>query len=379
MDNEMEREILACIDEKNVDYLQSGQISKYTFPMERKKAHENKVSHIIIRFFLMAITPDNEILYLVQKRGKNKRSFPDCFTDSASGHVIFFPGLNLNDIKKNAIRELEEEFGIPPKAIQKMIFYDLNVEKDNFTTEIAYIFFGLVDYNVNLTPNPSELEVNGSRFYTMEELQDLLENEKFVDYSKKIWKNLLNTDITTFFKKKSNLEEEKKNKIALFIGRFQPLHFGHLHVIKRILKSHDKIKIGIGSSQLSRAKNDPFTGEERRQFIKVALEKRKISPNRYEIFDIPDIFNATKWVDHVLSIVGEFDMIYSNSDWVRNLFRNKDYEVGKKITIFKKKFNASNVRNLIFRNDKSWINLVPNEVVLLIKKFKGIERIKSLH
>ncbi|MHA1488295.1 MAG: nicotinamide-nucleotide adenylyltransferase [Promethearchaeota archaeon] len=375
----MEREILACIDEKNVNYLQSGQISKYIFPMGRKKAHENKVSHIIIRFFVMAITPDNKIQYLVQKRGKNKRSFHGYFTDSASGHVIYKKNLNLNDIKKNAIRELEEEFGIPPKAIQKKIFYDLNVEKDNFTTEIAYIFFGLIDYNVNLTPNPSELEVNGSRFYKREELQDLLENEKFVDYSKKIWKKLLSTDITTFFKKKSNLKEEKKNKIALFIGRFQPLHFGHLHVIKSILKSHDKIKIGIGSSQLSRAKNDPFTGEERRQFIKVALEKRKISPNRYEIFDIPDIFNATKWVDHVLSIVGEFDVIFSNSDWVRNLFRNKDYEVGKKITIFKNKFNASNVRNLIYRNDKSWINLVPNEVVLLIKKFKGIERIKSLH
>ena len=55
----MEKEILACIDTENMKYLQAGQISKYIFPMERKEAHEQKVSHLIIRFFIMTITPDN--------------------------------------------------------------------------------------------------------------------------------------------------------------------------------------------------------------------------------------------------------------------------------------------------------------------------------
>ena len=271
----MEKEILACIDDENIKYLHAGQISKYIFPLERTKAHEKKVSHLIIRFFIMAITPDNENVYLVQKRGKNKKSFPEFYTDSASGHVIFRPNLELKDIKENAVRELEEEFGISRRSIKKIILYDLNTEQDNFTKEIAYIFFGLVDYRVKLNPNPEELEINGSKFYSKKDLEILLNNEKAVDYSKKIWNYLIQTDVNSLFENIQNLNGS--NDIALFIGRFQPLHHGHIYCFYRILESHKKLKIGIGSSQLSKTKNDPFTSKERIKFINSTFEKRKIS------------------------------------------------------------------------------------------------------
>ena len=375
----MEKEILACIDTENMKYLQAGQISKFIFPMERKEAHEQKVSHLIIRFFIMTITPDNEILYLVQKRGRKKKSYPGYFTDSASGHVTYESNLNLNRIKMNAIRELEEEFGIPEKAIQKIIFYDLNAEENQFTQEIAYIFFALIDYDVNLKPNAEELEIEGSKFYNKTELKKILENEKNVDYSKKIWNYLLKVNLEALFEQQTNLNKGKKETTALFIGRFQPLHHGHIYVLYRILEEHNKVKIGIGSSQFSNTKNDPFTNVERRRFIEAALKKRKIPNSKYEIYDIPDIFNAKKWVDHVVTIVGDFEIVYSNSDWVRELFQNKGYVVGKKLGIFKKKYNASHVRKLISKERKNWTNLVPNEVVNLIQEINGIQRIQSLY
>ena len=375
----MEKEILACIEDENIKYLHSGQISKYVFPLERKEAHEKKVSHLIIRFFIMTITPDNEILYLVQKRGRKKKSYPGYFTDSASGHIIYRPNLEFNDIKENAIRELEEEFGIPRNSINKIIFHDLNTEQDNYTKEIAYIFFGLVDYSVKLKPNFEELEIKESRFYSKKELENILSNEKSVDYSKEIWNYLIQMDIISLFKINQNLRKNGSQDVALFVGRFQPLHHGHIYCFNRILESHKKLKIGIGSSQLSKTKNDPFTSEERIKFINTALEKRKISKNKYEIYEIPDIFNAQKWVDHVIEITGDFDIIYSNSDWVRQLFQNKNYLVGKKLGIFKKKYNASNVRKLISKEKKNWTNLVPKEIANLIKEFKGIERIQSLY
>ncbi len=371
----MDKEILACIDKKNKKFLQSGQFSKYIFPMERIEAHKKNVSHLITRFFILSIAPDGTISYLVQKRGKNKKAFPDYFTDSSSGHINWAINLDLNKIKKNALRELEEEFGIPPREVQKVIFYDLNTESD----EIAYIFLGIVDWNVPLRPDQNELDVRFSRFYTKTELEKLLENEKCIDYSKKIWEKLLNANISSLFEKKIEQSIEKKNGIALFIGRFQPLHHGHIYVIKQILKSKKKIKIGIGSSQLSHTINDPFTSDERKMFIKKALQKRGISSQRFTIYNIQDIYNAKKWVDHVISIVGEFDSVYTNSDWVRELFFDKGIKVEKKITIFKKHFNANNIRNLINKNDKKWKTLVPKEVVQLIEKFNGINRIKSLY
>jgi len=371
----MDKEILACIDKKNKKFLQSGQISKYIFPMERTEAHKKNISHLITRFFIFSIAPDGRISYLIQKRGKNKKAFPGYFTDSSSGHINWAKTLDLNKIKENALRELEEEFGIPPRDVQKVIFYDLNTESD----EIAYIFLGIVDWNVPLHPDQNELDVRFSRFYTKTELERLLENEKYIDYSKKIWEKLLNVDISSLFEKRKEQSIEKKNGIALFIGRFQPLHHGHIYVIKQILKSKKKVKIGIGSSQLSHTINDPFTSDERKLFIKTALQKRGISSQRYTIYYIQDIFNAKKWVDHVISIVGEFDAVYTNSDWVRELFFDKGIKVEKKITIFKKHFNANNIRNLINKDDKKWKTLVPKEVVQLIEKFNGIHRIKSLY
>jgi len=377
----MGEEILACISDKNIRFLHSGQIEKYIFPMKRDEAHEKKISHLIIRFFIVSFTPKKQTLYLVQKRSKTKKSFPEYYTDSASGHVLYKRDLRLKDIKEEAKRELEEEFGIPPKNIEKLLFYDLIAEEDKNSTEIAYVFLGLVKYNLDLIPNPKELEINESRFYDKSGLINLLKNENIIEYPREIWTKLLDMDLTTKFGLhfKNDKTKTLKKDVALFIGRFQPLHHGHIYILNKILKSYRKVKIGIGSSQLSEIKSDPFSYEERINFISSAFKEREIDPNRFEIFPIPDIFNANKWVDHVISIVGEFDAIFSNSDWVRQLFRIKGFNIGEKLEIFKKKYNGSNVRRLISRENRNWTILVPKEVVNLIKDYRGIERIKTLY
>jgi nicotinamide-nucleotide adenylyltransferase len=379
--NKMSEEILACILDKNIRFLHSGQIEKYIFPMKRREAHEEKISHLIIRFFIVSFTPKKQTLYLVQKRSKTKKSFPEYYTDSASGHVLYKRDLKLKDIKEEAKRELKEEFGIPPKSIEKLLFYDLITEEDQNSTEIAYVFLGLVKYNLDLNPDPNELEINESRFYDKSELMNLLKNEKLIDHSREIWTQLLDMDLTTKFGLDLKITKKKNSKkdIALFVGRFQPLHHGHIYILNKILKNYQKIKIGIGSSQLSEIKSDPFSYEERVNFISSAFLERDIDPSRFEIFPIPDIFNANKWVDHAISIVGEFDTIFSNSDWVRQLFRIKGFNIGKKLEIFKKKYNGSNIRRLISRENRNWTVLVPKEVVNLIKDYQGIERIKTLY
>ncbi len=372
----MEEEILACITEEDIKYLESGQISKYIFPAERQKAHLEQIPHLIIRLFIMSITPENEVQYLVQKRGKNKKSYPEYFTDSASGHVEYQEKITLDDIKKNALRELKEEFGIPKEKVKKILFQDLKVEKDNFTKEIAYVFYGLVDPDTELNPNPQELELEGSRFYTQSELNYLLNSEKLVDYSKTHWLKLLNTDIIKLFEEKE--EVKGRRDFALFLGRFQPFHLGHLFVIEEILKRFKRIKIGIGSSQLSHTKNDPFTNEERKQFIQYTLNSVGLN-TKYEIFEIPDIFNAEKWVDHVTSIIGYFDALFSNSDWVRQLFEKKGFKVAEILPFKMDELNATRIRQMINNDETGWEQLVPEEVEELIKKFKGIERIKALY
>ena len=376
----MDEEIIACISDENIKFLQTGQIENYVFPMPRGEAHRTGVKHLIIRLFIFAVTPNNQINYLVQKRGKLKKNFPNFYTDSASGHVLYKKNLNLPEIQEEAKRELAEEFGILPKHLEKITFYDLVSEEDNGTTEIAYVFLGLVKDDVDLKPNPNELAVGDSRFYTKSELSAILKNEKLIEYPKYIWKKILLMSVDEILRitTKQNKKFSSKKDVALFIGRFQPLHHGHIYMLNKIFKLYKKIRIGVGSSQLSQSKMNPFTFKERVNFITSALNKRGINSQRFSIYPIPDIFNASEWANHVISIVGNFDVVFSNSDWVRNLFQNAGYIVGEKIGIFKKKYNASNVRKLISKDKGNWMTLVPKEVVNLIKDYNGIERIRIL-
>jgi bifunctional NMN adenylyltransferase/nudix hydrolase len=61
---------------------------------------------------------------------------------------------------------------------------------------------------------------------------------------------------------------------AVFIGRFQPFHNGHLAVVERALERANKILILIGSSDGPRTVKNPFTFEERRDMITSCLKDK---------------------------------------------------------------------------------------------------------
>ena len=162
---------------------------------------------------------------------------------------------------------------------------------------------------------------------------------------------------------------------ALFIGRFQPFHKGHLEVIKNVSKEYDKIIIGIGSSQYSNTKENPFTSEERRKMIKKSLDD--INIKNYEIIMIPDIHNPPKWVDHILSIFSDFNIVISNNSLTKKLFSEKGYVVKETPLYEKDKYSGKEIRKKIIK-DEPWKNLVTHEVYNIIIKIKGIERLKNL-
>ena len=98
---------------------------------------------------------------------------------------------------------------------------------------------------------------------------------------------------------------------ALFIGRFQPFHHGHLYVITSIMKEHNSIVIGIGSSQYSNTLENPFSYSERKEMITRVLTAASISS--FQIESIPDIHDPPNWVDHVTKLVSDFNIIYTNN------------------------------------------------------------------
>lgn len=62
------------------------------------------------------------------------------------------------------------------------------------------------------------------------------------------------------------------NKRGLYIGRFQPYHYGHEKILEFISHDVKEIIIGIGSSQESHTMENPFTCGERIEMVKHATE-----------------------------------------------------------------------------------------------------------
>jgi len=162
---------------------------------------------------------------------------------------------------------------------------------------------------------------------------------------------------------------------ALFIGRFQPFHNGHLKVIQKMSNEYDEIIIGIGSSQYNYTVDNPFTADERREMIVKSLEK--IGVKNYKIILIPDIHNPPKWVDHILKIFNDFDVVISNSDLTNYCFSNKGFKIIKPQFYNKDKYSGRVIRKKIKNNEK-WDDLIPDEVFKIIKRIKGDIRIKKL-
>ena len=86
---------------------------------------------------------------------------------------------------------------------------------------------------------------------------------------------------------------------GLLVGRMQPVHNGHLEVIKRILEDVEELIIGVGSAQLSHTVKDPFTAGERVMMLTKALTENKIPASKYYIIPIQDVACNSIWVAHV--------------------------------------------------------------------------------
>ncbi|MBQ2666543.1 nicotinamide-nucleotide adenylyltransferase [Methanobrevibacter sp.] len=164
---------------------------------------------------------------------------------------------------------------------------------------------------------------------------------------------------------------------GILIGRMQPVHNGHMEVIKQILSEVDEIVIGIGSAQLSHELKDPFTAGERVLMMNQALAEIDVDPSKYYIIPMQDInFNAI-WPSHVKMLTPPFDIVYSGNPLVKQLFEEEGYEVRQPPLYDRVHLSGTEVRRRIL-NDENWEELVPNATVELIEEIKGVERIRNL-
>lgn len=181
----------------------------------------------------------------------------------------------------------------------------------------------------------------------------------------------------------------KKYDLSVFIGRFQPLHKEHVNTIKEALLLSNKVLVIIGSCDKPKTSKNPFSFEERKEFILGSCEH---SMDRERII-----------------IEGNYDTLYNNNSWFKRIQGcvDKHSNEGDKIALFGNKkpndlstfylgmfpqwerysrvidkptISSTQIRRLFFSDSNiDFIkHVVPNNVFSFLKSFKGKEEYTNI-
>ncbi|MEC7349970.1 MAG: nicotinamide-nucleotide adenylyltransferase [Candidatus Thermoplasmatota archaeon] len=153
-------------------------------------------------------------------------------------------------------------------------------------------------------------------------------------------------------------------KRGLILGRFQPLHMGHLSLFENVIEKKEKIIVCIGSSDKKRTKENPYNALERTQMIESVLSRYKCE---YEIFEIPDINNNELYVKHLEKIVPKFHSVYSGNSLVKKLFETAGYPVFVPEFINREVWQGVSIRQAMKDGD-GWEMNVPPSVAKIISE-----------
>lgn len=171
-----------------------------------------------------------------------------------------------------------------------------------------------------------------------------------------------------------------KYKVALFIGRFQPFHNGHLYSLKKCLEIANSVIVGIGSSQTSGNQDNPWDYETRKEMVESVL--RGVSS---QVVAIPDVFNDEKWGAQILSLIKEQGCKASevvgvgNNDWTNRIFRSIGVEVYETGLYKRDELEGIKIRALIKSRDNSWKRRVPETVVKYLEMEEIIGWLKKIY
>lgn len=163
---------------------------------------------------------------------------------------------------------------------------------------------------------------------------------------------------------------------ALFVGRFQPFHKGHLYVVKRMLEENDEIIIVIGSAQESYTLRNPLTAGERIEIIRDVLRELD-ALNRAFIVPIPDINENLVWPARVIEYCPKFDRVYSGNELVLMLFEAFGVETVRIEHVRRDLYQGRVIREKAIRGE-DYRDLVPECVYAKLKEFKFDERLRRL-
>lgn len=165
---------------------------------------------------------------------------------------------------------------------------------------------------------------------------------------------------------------------GFYPGRFQPVHWGHINVMRWALEKVDELIIGIGTAQESHTPPNPLTAGERVLMLKLAIREAGIDPSRVYIIPIPDILMNSVWPHYVQMFVPRFRYAIARNPLVIRLFKEAGYEVLIPPPFERGRYTSTRLRKMMIEGDPAWRELVPKSVAEFLDEIRVEERMREV-
>lgn len=173
-------------------------------------------------------------------------------------------------------------------------------------------------------------------------------------------------------------------KIGVFLSRMQPLHIGHIGMIKKALSENDRVIILIGSANKSGSIRNPIKIDIRREILNETLENdfRKEEKEKITVKELPDwsdendIASNLEWGRYLyynvvsISCNKSFSMYFSDEpEIIENWIQDENIKERIELKLFKRSnmfeaISSTKIRNAFINNDKKYIEKsVPKAVI----------------
>jgi bifunctional NMN adenylyltransferase/nudix hydrolase len=164
-------------------------------------------------------------------------------------------------------------------------------------------------------------------------------------------------------------------EFAVFIGRFQPFHNGHLEIVKTALEKAKRLIVVIGSSRAARTIKNPWTFEERAAMIRASVPA---DASRVECVPVRDYYyNDQLWLSElhqrVRAVTGGSDSValvgqYSDSSsHYLTMFPQWEFVPAAVAT----RVHATEIRAQYFEGEPSYKNHLPVWVASSLETFSS--------
>lgn len=164
--------------------------------------------------------------------------------------------------------------------------------------------------------------------------------------------------------------------IGVYWGRFNPPHIGHIALIKKLVKKVDSLIIAIGSAKEKNTKRNPFDGNERKMMLKTYLKDEGI--DRVKVICVPDGKSYYSSIKNLIKKCSKFGILFTDKEVIIKEMAKIDKNILVKRIKRTGRISSTILRNNIAK-DQKWEHLTGKNVVKIIKRLNGIERIKAAY